>query len=160
MVLYNSKFKTNLSQWQVVNDVVMGGCSHAQFALNKAGFGEFSGHVSLENNGGFSSVKYSFSLLDVDNYDKIHLKFKAEPCRFQFRLKSNITDRHSYVSYFKTSGDWQEIEFDLTEFYPRYRGRNLQLSKYPGKFLEEIGFLIANKKTQDFKLEIAQIWLE
>jgi len=159
MLLFNSKNQGNLSQWQVVNDVVMGGCSQAKFIINKEGFGEFTGHVSLENNGGFSSVKYSLSLIDVENYSKISIKLKGDTHRYQLRLKSNITDRHSYVSYFETTGNWQDIEMDLMEFYPTYRGRPLQLSKYPGKLLEEIGFLIANKESQDFKLEIESMTL-
>ena len=159
MVLFNSKNQANLSQWQVVNDVVMGGCSQAKFILNKEGFGEFSGHVSLENNGGFSSVKYSLNPIDVDNYSKISIKLKGDTHRYQLRLKTSKTDRHSYVSYFETSGNWQDIEMDLMEFYPTYRGRPLQLSKYPGKLLEEMGFLIANKESQDFKLEIESMVL-
>ncbi len=61
MVLFHSQNNNNLSQWQVLNDVVMGGRSQANFGVNNQGFAEFSGHVSLENNGGFSSVKYPLS---------------------------------------------------------------------------------------------------
>jgi hypothetical protein len=159
MILFNSKKHANLSQWQVVNDEVMGGLSQAGFLINQDGYGEFSGHVSLENNGGFSSVKYHLNQIDVDGFHSIQLKLKGDTKRYQLRIKTSKKDRHSYVSYFETSGEWQTIEFPLTEFYPTYRGRDLQLSKYPGKILEELGFLIANKKTQDFKLEIEQIRL-
>ena len=159
MLLFNSKNHTELSQWQVVNDGVMGGNSQSKFVINENEFGEFSGQVSLENNGGFSSVKYSLTRIDVDSFHKIKIKLKGDINRFQLRLKTNKDDRHSYVSYFETSGKEQIIEIDLNEFYPKYRGRSLQLSNYPGKHLEEIGFLIANKKAEKFKLEIESISL-
>ena len=159
MILFNSKTFQNLLQWQVINDGVMGGLSQAKFIINQADFGEFSGHVSLENNGGFSSLKYHFNQMDVDRFNNVQIRLKGDTLKYQFRLKTSKNDRHSYVSYFETSGEWQTIELPLTEFYPTYRGRDLQLSKYPGKFLEEVGFLIANRKSQDFRLEIEEIRL-
>ncbi|GGG47964.1 NADH:ubiquinone oxidoreductase [Bizionia arctica] len=137
----------------------MGGASEAKFLLNKDGFGEFLGHVSLENNGGFASVKYQIGAIEVDEFQKIQVKIKGDTLKYQLRLKTNKSERHSYVSYFETNGEWQTLELPLHEFYPTYRGRALELPKYPGKFLEELGFLIANKKDQNFKLEIEQISL-
>ena len=40
-------------------DVVMGGKSSGSFALSPEGHGVFKGAVSLENNGGFSSLRYN-----------------------------------------------------------------------------------------------------
>jgi hypothetical protein len=157
MILFHSQKHPELSKWSVINDVVMGGNSQSKFVVNKEGFGEFSGYVSLENNGGFSSVKYSIYRIDVDAFTKIKVKLKGDTLRYQLRLKTKKEDRHFYVSFFETSGQWQTIEFPLSEFYPTYRGRELQLSKYPGEHLEEIGILIANKKAQNFNLEIEQI---
>lgn len=160
MILFNSKNQANLSQWQLVTDVVMGGKSQSRFLANKEGFAEFSGQVSLENNGGFASVKYHMEPMQVAAFSKMYIKVKGDGNRYQFRLKTSKKDTHSYISYFKTTGKWQTLEFQLADFYPTYRGRTLKLPNFPGKLLEEIGFLIANKKTQDFKLEIAQVWLD
>jgi hypothetical protein len=44
--------------------------------------------------------------------------------------------------------------------YPSYRGRKLDLPNYPGKTMEEITFLIANKQEEHFKLEIDSISLK
>lgn len=157
MVLFHSQNNSNLSQWQVLNDVVMGGRSQANFGVNNQGFVEFSGHVSLENNGGFSSVKYPLSPIDITNFNKLVIKIKGDNKRYQLRLKTNKLDAHSYITYFETSGLWQELEFLFADFYPTYRGRRLELPNFPGEQMEELGFMIANKKAQDFKLEIAQI---
>ena len=43
----------------------MGGRSDGNFNLNKEGFAVFHGEVSLENNGGFSSLRYQFPEKDI-----------------------------------------------------------------------------------------------
>ena len=60
MILFDFNIKSDISNWKVVDDVVMGGRSNGNFELNKNGYGVFSGNVSLENNGGFSSLRYRF----------------------------------------------------------------------------------------------------
>ena len=60
ILIYNFNKKSNLKKWTVINDAVMGGKSEGEFYLNSDGNGVFEGDVSLENNGGFSSVKYKF----------------------------------------------------------------------------------------------------
>jgi NADH dehydrogenase [ubiquinone] 1 alpha subcomplex assembly factor 1 len=40
---------------------------------------------------------------------------------------------------------------------PSFRGRTLDMANFPGDSLEEIGFLIGNKKAEDFKLLIDYI---
>lgn len=159
MVLFNSKNNSNLSQWQVLNDVVMGGLTKANLIINKYGFVEFSGHVSLENNGGFASVKYHINPIEVMEFTKLYVKVKGDGKRYQLRLKANETDRHSYMTYFETKNTWEEHEFVLANFYPTYRGRHLELPNFSGEKLEELGFMIANKTSQNFKLEIEQIRL-
>lgn len=44
-------------QWQAVNDGVMGGVSDGRFKITADGTLEFFGTLSLENNGGFASVR-------------------------------------------------------------------------------------------------------
>jgi monofunctional biosynthetic peptidoglycan transglycosylase len=48
--------KTSL-KWQAVNDGVMGGVSDGQFRVTEEKTLEFFGTLSLENNGGFTSVR-------------------------------------------------------------------------------------------------------
>ena len=44
--------------------------------------------------------------------------------------------------------------------YPTFRGKKLDISNYNVDNIEEIAFLIANKKAEDFKLEIDSIVLK
>jgi len=148
---------SKLYNWQVVNDVVMGGRSESGFYLNQEGNAVFKGYVSLENNGGFSMVKNIFPSIEVNKFSKILLKIKGDGKRYQFRVKSNTNEAHSYISHFLTTGEWQIIEIPLSDLYPTFRGRKLSIPNYPAQLLEEVAILIGNKKSESFKLEIKWI---
>lgn len=160
MVIYDFNLENGAENWRVVDDVVMGGRSDGNFTVNEAGHGVFSGRVSLENNGGFSSVRYRFDNQEVSGYEKVVIRLKGDGKRYQFRVKTNTGDRHSYIAYFETSGDWETIEIPLSEMYPTFRGRELNMPNFPGESMEEIAFLIANYKPEQFRLEIDYIHLK
>ena len=151
---------SNLDNWQIVDDVVMGGKSNGNFQLNKDGHAVFSGDVSLENNGGFSSVQYTFDALDITNYKTVCIKLKGDGNNYQFRLKKDQNDYYSYKKEFKTNGDWQTIKLQLASLQPTYRGRSLDIPNFNSNSIEQLTFLIANKKPQSFKLVLDKIWLE
>ncbi|MBN2868489.1 MAG: CIA30 family protein [Flavobacteriaceae bacterium] len=151
---------SNISNWNVVDDVVMGGKSNGNFQLNKDGHAVFSGEVSLENNGGFSSVQYTFDALDITNFKTVCIKLKGDGNNYQFRLKKDQNDYYSYKKEFKTNGDWQTVKLQLTTLQPTYRGRSLDIPNFNSNMIEQLTFLIANKKPQPFKLVLDKIWLE
>ena len=157
--VFDFNSNSNIASWYVVDDVVMGGRSNGNFYLNAEGNGVFTGKVSLENNGGFSSVRYRFNKKDVSGFSKVQIRLKGDGKRYQFRLKSDTYERHSYISYFETSGEWETIEIKLSKMYPSWRGVKLDMPDYPGETMEEIAFLIANYKAESFKLEIDEIVL-
>lgn len=159
MILFNFNNNSNLSNWKIIDDVVMGGRSNSSFILNKAGYGEFSGKVSLENNGGFSMVQNYFDAKKVDAFSKVSIRLKGDGKTYQFRIKTNYHDSHSYIALFNTSKDWQTIEIPFYTMYPAFRGKKLDMQNYPGKQMEVIAFLIGNKKAEHFKLEIDKIEL-
>jgi hypothetical protein len=159
MTLFNFENDSNLNNWTIVDDVVMGGRSNGHFEINKDGHGEFYGTVSTENNGGFSSVRYYCGSKDVEGYSKASIRLRGDGKVYQFRTKSDNYDRHSYVYEFKTSGEWEVIVIPFADMEPRFRGRKLNMPNYPSKSLEEIAFLIGNKKKESFQLEIDYIEL-
>ena len=157
MVIFDFNNDNSIDNWRVVDDVVMGGRSNGSFTINESGHGVFSGYVSLENNGGFSSLRYRFDQKNVADYTTAVIKLKGDGKRYQFRLKTDAYDRHSYITYFETSGDWETIEISLHEMYPTFRGRRLRMPNYPVKYLQEVAFLIANKTPEKFQLELDYI---
>ena len=159
-LIFDFDKNVDLSNWRVVDDVVMGGRSSGNFLINDEGHAVFSGDVSLENNGGFSSVRYLFpEKKSVKSYDKIILKLKGDGKNYQFRIKHKASDYQSYIAEFTTNGEWQIIEIPLAEMYPTFRGRKLNMPDFEFEHIEELRFLIGNKKPQSFELMIDKIEL-
>jgi len=160
MTLFDFTKNGELSNWRVVDDVVMGGRSDGNLTINDDGNGVFDGKVSLDNYGGFSSVRYRFEQQEIAQFNTCKIRLKGDGKQYQFRAKTNISDRHSYIRYFQTSGDWETIEIPMADLYPTFRGRKLNMPNFPSKQIEEIAFLIGNKKTESFRLELDWVRLE
>jgi len=159
-VIFEFNKKADFSNWNIVDDVVMGGRSSGNFYLDNKGHGIFEGKVSLENNGGFSSVRYSFEEKSTKGFSKVVIKVKGDGKSYQFRVKNKSADYYSYITSFKSSKDWETIELQLSEMNPAFRGRDLDMPNYDKESIEEIAFLIGNKKAESFKLEIESIVLK
>lgn len=148
-----------LENWQVVDDIVMGGLSNGKLSLNSDGYGVFKGNVSIENNGGFSSIQLNLDSVETSNNQIIELQLKGDGSLFQFRIKASKYDRHSYVYDFKTSGQWETILIPLKDMFPSFRGYTLKIPNFDQNSIERIGFLKASKKNSSFQLEIKSIAL-
>ncbi|MEM9077613.1 MAG: CIA30 family protein [Bacteroidota bacterium] len=159
-MLYTFTKDSDISDWTIIDDVVMGGKSYGNFYLNEDGNGVFEGRVSLENNGGFSSLRHQLSKTGIEKHSTVVLRVKGDGKKYQFRIKDKRSNYYSYVSYFKNPKEWQTIRIPLSEMYANFRGRRLNIPNYDKKTIEEIGFLIGNKTAEDFNLEIDHIALE
>lgn len=160
MMLFDFNKDCIIAHWKVVDDVVMGGRSSGNININQHGNAVFSGTVSLENNGGFSSVRYQFNQKKIADYHRLTIRLKGDGKRYQFRVKSHKEHAYSYIYDFSTSGNWQTIEIPFMDMAPFYRGRKLKMPNYQGDVLEEVAFLISNKQAEAFRLEIDKIVLE
>lgn len=158
--IYTFSTQTNLKEWRIVNDGVMGGISKSSLVLTDAGHGQFSGHVSLANNGGFASIQLNTTIKLAEEKKFIVLRIKGDGKRYEFRLKGEISQSESYVHQFATSGEWENLKLAISEFYPQFRGRKLNIPNFNFKNIEQLSFLIANKQEEDFQLLIAWIGLE
>lgn len=159
-VIYDFSKTKAVQDWQIVNDGVMGGLSKSKINLSEDGHGKFEGHVSLANNGGFASVRLLTDVQIQPNQNQIVLKIKGDGKTYQFRLKSDENQSQSYVQEFQTNGEWQEIRLDIHKFSPQFRGRQLEMPNFNFSKIEEVRFLIGNKKEEDFELLIDSIELE
>ena len=159
MVIFDFN-KQSVLDWVVVDDAVMGGRSSGYLDLSDHGHAVFHGEVSLENNGGFTSIRYRFDQKKIDGFEKISIKLRGDGKSYKFRIKEHINDRHSYMHIFSTTGDWQTIEIEMAEMMPWYRGRKLNMPAFSASLLAEVAFLIANKQEESFRLEIDTIVLE
>lgn len=161
MTLFDFTTEADISRWRIQDDRVMGGRSNGNFMVTEAGHGRYFGYVSLENNGGFSSVRYYMPApIDVSDNTTIKLRLKGDGNRYQLRLKSERGQYQSYIQYFDTSGEWETIELNLADHYPSFRGRKLNIPNFPVEELAEIGILIGNKEEQEFELLIDWVKLD
>lgn len=159
-LILDFKQSAKSSEWTITDDIVMGGKSNSQFYVSPAKHGVFQGKVSLENNGGFSSVRYREQKFIIKKHKNIIIHLCGDGKKYQFRVKSKIEDQHSYIFYFETSGEWEEIIIPLKELVPRFRGKTLDMPNFSGNAIEEIGFIIGNEREEDFKLYIDSIELK
>ena len=159
-LIFDFNHDTKITDWKIIDDVVMGGKSNGKFKIDSDGNGVFSGDVSLENNGGFSSLRYQFEKINTTKDSKVIIRLKGDGKEYQFRIKNNRNTYYSYITNFKTTGDWENIIINLKDLYPSFRGQTMNIPNFTGNSLEEIVFLIGNKKNETFTLVLDRIDIE
>ena len=98
-MIFDFKKNTSIRDWRIVDDGVMGGISAGQLGLDEQGNGVFYGYVSLENYGGFSSLRLRKKIA-INGYSKILIKVYGDNKVYQLRVRSSYRDRHVYVKNF------------------------------------------------------------
>ncbi len=158
--MYNF-IKQGKGKWRVQDDVVMGGRSDSQLKMTEDSRAEFSGSISLENNGGFCSIHQTSEenpYVIAENYTAFVIVLKGDGKDYNFRVRTP-NGRHSYGFTFSTEGgaDWERITipFDLME--ATYHGEVVDVPNYQGENVVEMQLLIGNKKEETFKILIESI---
>lgn len=113
--------------WTATNDNVMGGISTGGFIYDD-GISQFRGDLSLENNGGFSSINRSVESVN-SNVDSIELKFVGDGRTYQLRFTTWLDgNRTNYKHSFETiKGEQLKKVFQLNDFKAVFRGRYLAM---------------------------------
>ena len=149
-------FGLESTPWRNIDDVVMGGVSSSRMRLEE-GVAVFEGHLSLENNGGFASVRSEVVQQDLTGYTGVRVRVKGDGRKYQFRIHTGTEmDGPSYQMPFETVKDtWLEVDLPFSGFVASFRGR--ALPDHPPIDLAKIrtlGLLVADKQQGDFRLEI------
>jgi monofunctional biosynthetic peptidoglycan transglycosylase len=152
MIIYDFNSKEQSEGWRIINDGVMGGLSSSTAEISDSGTLVFTGNVSLENNGGFASVRGAGKIYDFSNHEGIRLRIKGDGKRYAFTLNSsNSFGSPGHKSSFDTEdGKWIEVELPFDTFWPvlRWSGQ-LRLD-----YITSVGFLISDKQEGGFRLEV------
>jgi len=146
--------------WWIVNDGVMGGLSQSEFKLTGERTAIFQGNVSLENFGGFSSIRTNPRSFELENHQGLLVRVKGDGKKYQLRLYAdNRFDDIAYQAYFQTKpATWLTIRAPFSEFVPVFRGRIINnFSPISPEKIKAIGFMISDKQAGPFKLEIDSI---
>ncbi len=144
--------------WRVVNDSVMGGLSVGTTDSADQAF-IFSGEISTENNGGFTSVYLPVQSIP-EAFDAISVRMKGDGNIYQLRVRSQVDGYNlTYKSDFYTQKNLaQQLSFRLSDFQASFRGRILSGAP-PLKTHEitHVGFLITGKERLNFSLSVDEI---
>ena len=116
-------------RWRIINDTVMGGRSSAKAYIENHAL-HFEGQLSLQNNGGFASVRRIGEHRLLKTNSPIEIRVVGDGRRYQFRVRTNRTyDGIAYVTEFQTLKDVEQtFLFSLSAFEPRWRGRVVSIA--------------------------------
>lgn len=149
-------------RWVAINDGVMGGRSQGGPELVD-GHLRFTGVLSLENNGGFSSIRTVGQDFDFSDAEALVLRVRGDGRTYQVRLATDARYRGIRVSYgsaFQTIRDqWIEVRLPWLSFSPSVRGLALSGPPMDRSQIREIGILIGDKREGPFQLDVDAIGL-
>ncbi len=144
-----------VSQMWVVNDGVMGGVSESRFRHDAEGV-IIEGLVSLENNGGFASVR-SAAAFGVGTV-ALEVKIKGDGKRYKFILRTDASPRSPmYQADFVAKEGWNTYRFVPSDFRASFRGRAVDAPGLVFAEVKEIGILIADKQAGSFRVQIQSV---
>jgi monofunctional biosynthetic peptidoglycan transglycosylase len=150
-------------EWQPVNDGVMGGVSEGKFKITDKQTLEFFGTLSLENNGGFASVRTRAKKLGLEQGDTLIAKVKGDGREYSLNLYLNKPlIAFSYRATMQTMKDeWIEVKIPLDKFEATSFGRVMKdAGVVKPEEVNSLGFMLSDKKAGPFKMEVEWIKVE
>lgn len=171
MIFFDFSVLDAAKPWYGINDTVMGGLSRSKMTVSPLGYGEFSGHVSLANGGGFASVRCEFSPIDVSEFTGIYLELDGDRTKdYKLNLKDVDTPQSTVYQApmptptHQTFGvsssrvlNWQRIEIPFSDFKPQCRGKPISRPNMVLSQLCSLGLVIGAQQSGDFSLKIREI---
>ncbi len=159
---------TEFERWMPVNDSVMGGLSWSSVKRGPDGNSIFAGEVSLDNNGGFASVRSNLRdgsrskrvESDLAGAKALVLLARGDGNAYKLRLRSSDSfEGVSYEARFETKrGIWSEHVFEIEAFKPVWRGRDVpNANQLRPEDVRSVGIMISDKQVGGFWLELASL---
>ena len=159
-MLYDFGSPDTVKGWQAVNDGVMGGVSEGSLRMTADQTLEFFGNLSLENRGGFTSIRTRPAKLDLSEYEAVLLRVRGDGRTYHFNLYvPNRRTAFSYRASFETEeGQWQEIRIPFQSFRATSFGREVpDAPPLDTSNIESVGVMLSDNTPGTFQLEIAWI---
>lgn len=147
--------------WRTVLDGVMGGRSTGRVQPAADGTIAFTGTLSLENNGGFSSMRRPLDGAQLAATTGLVLECRGDGRTYNFDLRTSNVRRMAsgYRKEFATvDGEWIEVRLPFDEFRLQSFGRYIRGAAPldPAK-VESLGITLSDKQAGAFRLEIRAI---
>jgi len=152
--------KPNSNQdWFSVNDGVMGGVSEGGFVITERKTLLFKGALSLENSGGFASIRTKPLDLELAGASGISVKVRGDGRTYWVGLHTaGQFSASSYRAYLPTTaGTFAETFIPIADFKLQAFGRQLPGGPVDPAAITSVGFTIADKKAGPFELEVESV---
>ena len=148
--------------WHAIDDRVMGGISRSTLRHDPAGHAVFQGTVSLEQNGGFASVRSSPGERGLAGAGSCLIELRGDNKEFKLSLLTDDGfDSLSYQASFTPKGtDWQTLHLPLANFRASFRGREVtDAPPLDPARIRQVGLMIATRQAGPFELGVRRISL-
>jgi monofunctional biosynthetic peptidoglycan transglycosylase len=143
--------------WRSLDDPVMGGVSESQFIATEGG-AAFTGEVSLEQGGGFCSVRAPALTEDLRGAHGLRLRLRGDGKRYWLTMYTERGGPVSYRASLQPPADWTPITVPFDTLTAYRRGSHVaDAPPFAPDQVRTLGFLIADEQAGPFRLEIAQI---
>jgi monofunctional biosynthetic peptidoglycan transglycosylase len=149
-------FRENEPAWYTVDDNVMGGVSRSSVEISDSNTLFFSGTMSLDNNGGFSSVRSDWTTTNLKGADGVMLRVLGDGKMYRLRIRSAETGSEiSYNAAFETTPEtWKVVYIPFDRMVPTYRGILMNVEALDPASIRSFGFMLSDKQPGDFALQV------
>ncbi len=158
-ILFDFEKTDAANEWQTVNDGVMGGASDGRIKITSEKKMEFYGTLSLDNSGGFASMRSKPKNLNLKKGDILVIRVRGDGREYSLNL---YTQRRltafSYRAMFATKeNEWIEVRIPIDGFVATSFGQIINDPPLDPKEVNGLGILLGDKKAGPFKIEIEWI---
>ena len=159
-LIHNFDAPASTQDWHPINDGVMGGVSTSRLDFDLAGHAVFEGTVSLQNGGGFASVRMSSLQLGGPTTLAYALTAWGDGRAYKLNLRTDAGfDGVNYQARFNpVEGQWSQIILPTAEFLPTFRGRLVQgAPALRPELVTQVGLMISDQQAGPFRLLVKSI---
>ena len=161
------QFQEGEPAWYTVDDSVMGGVSNSKVSVSFSQTGSegnlienyrllFSGTMSLDNNGGFSSARSDWVPINLEGYDGILLRVLGDGKSYRLRIRSaELGSGISYNALFNTEAEkWTLAYVPFEGMVPTRFGYVMNVGKLNPATIASFGLMLSDKQPGEFALEV------
>jgi len=164
-VLFDFSDPSVTRMWRNVDDGVMGGVSSsriepASHSVPDAPGARFVGTVSLENNGGFASVRSTPARIDLTGCNGLELELVGDGHMYKLsiRLDSDFDGVSYQANLTPPAGTVSRTRIAFADLVPMWRGRRVpDAPPFDPTRVTQIGLVIGDKQAGAFELGLVAI---
>ena len=155
--IYHFDTPASTHDWHPIDDAVMGGVSFSRLCFDSTGHAVFEGKVSLQNQGGFASVRTSSLQLGCPETMGYLLCTWGDGKTYKLNLRNDSGfDGVNYQAAFTPAADaWNQTFLPLTDFLPNFRGRLVHgAPSLRPEDVAQVGLMISDQQAGPFRLQV------